>query len=58
MYSQDPPAGEAGLESFTKEEPVSETQDQFKFTQNDLPTEERKVIVLNPSTSSGQVPST
>lgn len=42
------PMYDENLESFTKEEGVSDgAQDQFKFTQNDLPTEERKVIVLN-----------
>jgi len=38
------------LESFTKEEGIpAEGQDQFKFTPNDLPQEERKVIILNAS---------
>ena len=48
MYSENPPARGAGLESFLKEEGISpEGIDQFKFTFNDLPAEERKVVVLN-----------
>lgn len=44
------PMYEKDLESFVKEEGVTtQSQDQLKFTQNDLPPEERKVIVLNPS---------
>lgn len=44
------PMYEQNLESFTKEEGMkAEGQDQFKFTLNDLPSEERKVIILNPS---------
>ncbi|KKQ18057.1 MAG: Zn-dependent hydrolase of the beta-lactamase fold-like protein [Berkelbacteria bacterium GW2011_GWA1_36_9] len=44
------PMYEKDLESFTKEEGISsEGQDQFKFTLNDLPVEERKVIILNAS---------
>ncbi len=44
MYSE-------SLESFTKEEGISATgQDQFKFTESDLPVEGRKVIILNPTT--------
>lgn len=44
------PMYEKDLESFVKEEGIkSEGQDQFKFTPNDLPSEERKVVVLNPS---------
>ncbi len=36
------------LESFTKEEGIStEGQDQFKFDESDLPSEERKVVILN-----------
>lgn len=42
------PMYEKDLENFTKEEGIkSEGQDQFKFTLNDLPQEERKVIILN-----------
>jgi len=42
MYSEN-------LESFLKEEVISsEGIDQFKFTFSDLPTEERKVVVLRP----------
>lgn len=45
------PMYSAGLESFTKEEGISATgQDQFKFTESDLPVEGRKVIILNPLT--------
>ena len=45
------PIYEKDLESFVKEEGVTaQSQDQLKLTQNDLPSEERKVIVLNPST--------
>ena len=45
------PMYEKDLESFVKEEGVTtQSQDQLKFTENDLPSEERKVIVLNPST--------
>lgn len=45
------PMYEKDLESFVKEEGVkAEGQDQFKFTLADLPQEERKVIILNPST--------
>ena len=61
MYSGNPPAGsprfgeaggEAGLESFTKEEGVKgEGQEQFKFSPADLPSDERKIVILNPSTS-------
>ncbi len=48
MYSQNPPAGRAGLESFLKEEGISnEGLTQLKLNLNDLPQEERKVIVLN-----------
>lgn len=44
------PMYEKDLESFTKEEGINaEGQDQFKFTLNDLPAEERKVIILNAS---------
>ena len=44
------PMGES-LETFLKEEGASgEGLDQFKFTITDLPAEERKVVVLNPST--------
>lgn len=44
------PMYEKDLASFVKEEGIkAEGQDQFKFTQNDLPQEERKVIILNPS---------
>ncbi|MFA6492715.1 MAG: MBL fold metallo-hydrolase [Patescibacteria group bacterium] len=44
------PMYEKDLESFTKEEGMkAEGQDQFKFILNDLPSEERKVIILNPS---------
>ena len=43
MYSDD-------LESFKKAEGVnSEPVDQFKFTINDLPVEERKVVLLTPT---------
>lgn len=43
MYSEN-------LESFTKEEGAQvEAIDQYKFTQSDLPEEERKLVVLNPS---------
>lgn len=42
------PMYEKDLESFTKEEGVkAEPQDQYKFTLNDLPTEERLVVILN-----------
>ena len=44
------PMYEKDLESFTKEEGVeTEGQNQFKFTLNDLPSEERQVVVLNSS---------
>lgn len=42
------PMYENDLEGFLNEEGVkSEGQDQFKFTINDLPAEERKVVILN-----------
>ncbi len=38
----------SNLESFTKEEGINtEGQDQFKFNESDLPSEERKVVILN-----------
>jgi hypothetical protein len=44
------PMYEKDLESFTKEESIKEEGlDQFKFNLIDLPVEERKVIILNPS---------
>jgi len=47
MYSQNPPTGEAGLESFLKEEGISSTGvDQLKISFPELPSEERKVVVL------------
>lgn len=43
------PMYEKDLESFTKEEGITaDGQDQFKFSPNDLPSEERKVVILNP----------
>jgi len=55
MYSQNSPAGKAGLESFLKEEGVAnEGLPQLKISLNELPQEERKVIVLNPATQSGE----
>lgn len=48
MYSEKSPTGKASLESFIKEEAVTaEGQDQFKFAFVDLPSEERKIIILN-----------
>jgi hypothetical protein len=47
MYSENPSLGRAGLESFAKEEGISsEGIEQLKFTYNDLPQEERKVVIL------------
>lgn len=44
------PMYEKDLDSFLKEEGIkTEGIDQFKFTPNDLPSEERKVVILNPS---------
>lgn len=44
------PMYEKDLESFIREEGIkTEGQDQFKFSKNDLPQEERKVIILNAS---------
>lgn len=44
------PMYEKDLESFTKEEGIQTAgEDQFKFTLNDLPAEERKVVILNAS---------
>lgn len=46
------PMYEKDLESFTKEEGIkAEGQNQFKFTFNDLPSEERKVVILSPERS-------
>ncbi|MBM2820283.1 MAG: Zn-dependent hydrolase of the beta-lactamase fold-like protein [Candidatus Berkelbacteria bacterium] len=45
------PMYEQNLDSFLKEEGVSGPgQDQLKITFNELPQEERKVVILNPST--------
>jgi len=50
MYHENPANDGASLESFTKEEGVKvEGIDQFKFTFIDLPSEERKIIILNPA---------
>ncbi|HLB95614.1 MAG TPA: MBL fold metallo-hydrolase [Patescibacteria group bacterium] len=44
------PMYEENLESFTKEEGINvEGQEQYKFTETDLPQEERKVVILNAS---------
>lgn len=50
MYSGKLPEDKSSLDSFIKEEGTqSEPQDQFKFTESDLPAEERKIIILKPS---------
>ena len=46
------------LDSFLKAEgQTHETMDQYKFSYADLPAEQRKIVVLDPSTGSGQAPS-